>query len=154
MGKVGCSSEGKESTRLICESGDCGNLLRCEKAPDEKLQPYTRAIFDNRSLTVDVQMGYNLPMFVGFVNGSWEGYPCGSSHCTGLGADLCPTISQVKVNNKVIGCTCSVCNTYFGRCNPPEFNDNFHVACPSYVPFQPKAWCPDSTNYLFTFCPA
>ncbi|GLJ38105.1 hypothetical protein SUGI_0775730 [Cryptomeria japonica] len=153
-GRFGCSSEGNESTRLVCESGDCGNLLRCEKAPDQNLQPYTRTIFDNRSLSVDVQMGYNLPMYVGFVNASWERFTCGSFHCTGLVADLCPKISQVKVNNKVIGCKCSDCDTYSGHCNPEEYNAAFYAACPSAVPFNPDFWCPDSKNYLFTFCPA
>ncbi|GLJ38107.1 hypothetical protein SUGI_0775750 [Cryptomeria japonica] len=148
-GRFGCSFDSSE--RGSCLSGDCEGHLRCESAgPMEPniSTPVTQVSLDggpNGGLySIELEKGYNLPMSI---------KTCESQECTPPLADICPTNSQVKVNNEVVACK-GECDSYLSKCTPPEFDAAFRKACPNVDPFGREViYCPNPSNLTITFCP-
>jgi len=145
-----------------CETGDCGRREQCQGAGGQP--PATLAEFtlngDGGKDYYDVSLvdGYNLPMRIATVPGTWvrtsgDRYDCTTAGCNSDLNAICPAELRVQKNGHTIACksACEALNTDVYCCrgahNKPETckSTQWPVNYPSVF----KRACPDAYSYAY-----
>ncbi|ESQ55582.1 hypothetical protein EUTSA_v10024677mg [Eutrema salsugineum] len=165
-----CSTD--TTGNFSCATGDCqsGNM-DCPGAYDWSAVTYVYfRIGDGgvSSYTISVEYGYNLPLKV---VPSKSSRTCIAAGCMVDLNKTCPDDLDLFTDGKQIGCI-SACRKYNTReiccthdfkskqkCKPTIYTRNFERDCPlaysyAYNDNNSTLTCPDSTDFVVTFCPS
>ncbi|WZY68813.1 hypothetical protein YC2023_001053 [Brassica napus] len=169
-GRTLCSND--STGNFTCATGDCeSNTIECLGSYGWSKVTYVYFRIDyggTNSHIISLEHGYNLPVMVA---PSQSSPTCFSSGCM---ADLnrtCPDNLKIFDGAKPTSCSSACkqsrtpedcCTNYFQskqNCKPTVYTQNFELACPyaysyPYNDNNSTFTCPNSTNYVITFCPS
>ncbi|KAL0650705.1 hypothetical protein Bca4012_093396 [Brassica carinata] len=169
-GRTLCSNESRGNFSFA--TGDCeSNKIECPGSYGWSTVTYIYFRIDysgTNSYFISLEYGYNLPVMV---VPSHSNPTCFSSGCmVGLNK-TCP--NKLMIYDGIIPIACSsackessthenCCTNYFGSrqtCKATLYSQNFERACPlaysyPYSDSNSTFTCPNTTNYVITFCPS
>ncbi|CAH8306396.1 unnamed protein product [Eruca vesicaria subsp. sativa] len=169
-GRTLCSND--STGNFTCATGDCGsNTIECPGSYgwSEVTYIFFRIDYDGtNSHIISLEHGYNLPVMVA---PSQSSPTCFSSGCMVDLNKTCPNDLKVFEGAEPITCSSACkksgttedcCTNYFKskqNCKPTIYTQNFEQACPyaysyPYNDNNNTFTCPNSTNYVITFCPS
>lgn len=174
-GRTLCSAA-HSTGKFWCATGDCeSGKIECPNE-DYGWSPVTYAYFriDHNgydTYTISVEYGYNLPLMIVPTTKSTSG-TCITTSCVVDLNKTCPKDLVKFSREKPIACSSScqesddtpeICctNEYKSKenCKPTMYTKNFGSACPlayvyAYDDNNSTFTCPNSTDYVITFCPS
>lgn len=169
-GRTLCSND--STGNFTCATGDCqSNTIECPSSYrwSEVTYVYFRIDYGGtNSHIISLEHGYNLPVMVA---PSQSSPTCFSSGCMVDLNKTCPDNLKIFDGARPITCSSACkesgttedcCTNYFKskqNCKPTVYTQNFELACPyaysyPYNDNNSTFTCPNSTNYVITFCPS
>ncbi|XP_018444687.2 PR5-like receptor kinase [Raphanus sativus] len=169
-GRTLCSND--STGNFTCATGDCeSKTIECPSSYSWSEVTYVYFRIDyggTNSHIISLEHGYNLPVMVA---PSQSSSTCFSSGCMVDLNKTCPDNLKVFDGAKPISCSSACkgsgtpedcCTNYFKskqNCKPTSYTQNFELACPyaysyPYNNNNSTFTCPNSTNYVITFCPS
>ncbi|XP_023635664.1 LEAF RUST 10 DISEASE-RESISTANCE LOCUS RECEPTOR-LIKE PROTEIN KINASE-like 2.4 isoform X3 [Capsella rubella] len=169
-GRTLCSTNSSGS--FTCATGDCkSGKMECPGT--YSWADVTYVYLNNNdsgfsSYTISLEFGYNLPVMVVPSHSSGT---CISSGCVVDLNKTCPDDLKLFNGGNQVGCI-SACRKYRSKeicclndfrsrqnCKPTEYTLNFERVCPTaysylYNDNSSKVICPNSTDFVVTFCPS
>ncbi|CAN7132338.1 unnamed protein product [Brassica rapa subsp. narinosa] len=169
-GRTLCSNE--STGNFSCATGDCkSNKIECPGSYDWSSVTYIYFRIDysgTNSYFISLEYGYNLPVMV---VPSQSSPTCFSSACRVDLTKTCPG-NLIKYDGiRPIACSSACeeskthetcCTHYFNsrqNCKPTPYSQNFERACPLAYTYRHSNTnstftCPNTTDYVITFCPS
>ncbi|KAF3599554.1 hypothetical protein F2Q69_00033411 [Brassica cretica] len=169
-GRTLCSND--STGNFTCATGDCeSKTIECHGSYGWSKVTYVYFRIDyggTNSHIISLEHGYNLPVMVA---PSQSSPTCFSSGCMVDLNKTCPDNLKIFDGAKPTSCSSACkqsgtpedcCTNYFKskqNCKPTVYTQNFELACPyaysyPYNDNNSTFTCPNSTNYVITFCPS
>jgi hypothetical protein len=175
-GRTGCTFNGATGR---CETGDCGGRLGCGPVGGKTPATLAEITWSGSAANPDfydisLVDGYNLPMAMGPLPGSFQrsqggAYDCLTPTCVSDLNASCPADLRVVEGGRVVGCL-SACEKFQSdelcckgahstpeTCGPSSFSRTFKAACPtaySYAYDDPTStFTCRGEDYAIWFCP-